>query len=128
MERIKSFEEACKAQGLDPEKVLPDVSNMPEHAQKTITAYAKLCIIQPVLNGDWKPDWNDYNQYKYYPWFDVNEDQSKPSGFGLSFYDYGYDYTLAYLGSRLYYKDRETAEYAGETFIAEYEDLVLQPK
>lgn len=126
--KITSFEEACKERGLDPVKVLPDVSGMPESMQKTVTAYAMLCIIQSVLNGDWKPDWNNTSEYKYYPWFDVEEDDTVPSGFRLSCVGYGCGLSAASLGSRLYYRDADTAEFAGRTFIELYNDLILEPK
>jgi hypothetical protein len=91
-------------------------------------ALAKMCIIQRSLNGEWVPDWNNSNQYKYYPWFDVEQKEEGPSGFALSFN--GYDCTLSYagLGARLFYKDAKTAQYAGETFTALYEDMVLIPR
>lgn len=125
---IKSFEEACKAQGLDPKKVLPDVSAMPEQDQKAIIALAKMCIIQRSLNGDWKADWSDGSQPKFYPWFDVNPDDNGPSGFGLSYYCYDYAYSCSSLGARLYYKDRETAKYAGTQFTELYADMILIPR
>ena len=98
---IKSFEEACKAQGLDPKKVLPDVSAMPEQDQKAIIALAKMCIIQRSLNGDWKADWSDGSQPKFYPWFDVNPDDNGPSGFGLSCNVYVCDSSFSFLGAHL---------------------------
>lgn len=126
--RIKSFEEACIAQGLDANKVLPDVSNMPEQDRAAVTALAKMCIIQRSLNGNWKPDWGNSSQYKYYPWFDVEEKEDSSSGFALSCDDYDCVYSTSGLGARLFYRDRETAEYAGTTFIDLYEDMILMPK
>ena len=35
------------------------------HKQKCIT-FRKLLEVADYLNGDWKPDWNDGNQYKYF--------------------------------------------------------------
>ena len=35
------------------------------HQQKCIT-FRKLLEVADYLNGDWKPDWNDGNQYKYF--------------------------------------------------------------
>ena len=125
---IKSFEEACVALGYDPTKVLPDVSNMPEQDQKAITAFAKMCIIHRALNGEWKADWGNYDQRKYYPWFDVEEKEEGSSGFGLSYNDYGCVRTGTDHGVRLFYPDADTAKYAGETFKDLYEDMILLPK
>jgi hypothetical protein len=82
MPKIKTFEGACKALGIDAKK-LPDVSMLPADHQDAIIAHYKLVIIAQALNEGWKPNWSDYNQYKYYPWFDVR------SGSGLSYDDYG---------------------------------------
>ena len=35
------------------------------HHQKCVI-FRKLLEVAEYLNGDWKPDWNDYNQCKYY--------------------------------------------------------------
>ena len=125
---VTTFEEACIAQGLDPEKVLPDVTGMVEQDKAAVTAFAKMCIVQRSLNGDWKPDWSNYDQPKYYQWFDVEESEGGASGFSLSCNDCVYDGTYTGLGVRLFYKDRETAKYAGQTFTALYEDMILLPK
>ena len=134
-ERIKTFEEACTAQGLDPNTVLPDVTCLPESDRKAVTCFAMMCIINRSLNTDpetnqeWKPDWNDSDQEKYYPWFDVDEKPEGASGFGLSYDgDFGCGNARAYLGVRLFYRDSETAIYAGETFIELYENMILLPK
>ncbi len=126
---VKSYEEACEHLGIeDSSKVLPDVSAMLAEDQKAITAYAKLCIIQRALNGEWVPDYRNVNEGKYYPWFYVNIKEGTDSGFGLlcSVYDFGGGST--FFGARLVYWDAKTARYAGVTFLELYEDMVLTPK
>ena len=41
------------------------VSVNAKHLSKLIT-FRKLLEVTDYLNGDWKPDWNDVNQLKYY--------------------------------------------------------------
>lgn len=36
-----------------------------KHKLKCVT-FRKLLEVADYLNGDWKPDWNNYNQCKYY--------------------------------------------------------------
>jgi len=36
---------------------------------ENIIAEQKLVIIFRAKNDDWTPNWNDSNQYKFYPWF-----------------------------------------------------------
>jgi len=116
---IKTFEDACAKLGIDPEK-LPDVSNISEEFAKPIIAAYKLMIIYKAINNGWKPDWNNYNQYKYYPWFEVLS-----SGFGFSGSDYYYGLAYSTVGSRLCTDSREKALYIAEQFEEEYKDYFL---
>lgn len=123
MEQIKTFEDACKALNLDPEKVLPDVSAFPPPHQAALIAAGKLFIVADALNEGWKPDWNN-DEYKYYPWFDLEKDEEdNPSGFRLdSVYYY---YSGSDVSSRLCFKSRDIAEYAGTQFVDLYRDLMV---
>lgn len=118
-QKIKSFEDACKALKLDPKKVLPDVSAFPKEHQQALIAHAKLVIIAQALNGKWKPNWKDSNQWKYYPWFDMS------SGSGLSYYVYDHLISYSSCGSRLCYKTSELAKYAGTQFIDLYKEYFV---
>ncbi len=121
MAKIKTFEQACKKLGYDPEKVLPKVGTMPKHHQDATVAHAKLVIITEALNDGWKPNWKDSSEWKYYPWFDM----SSPSG---PAYDVCDDWcSLSNVGSRLCFKSEELAEYAGKQFQKLYRQyFVLQ--
>jgi hypothetical protein len=67
-------------------------------------------LITEVLNQDWVPDWNDFDQRKWFPVFDMSEG----AGFGGSgFVFWG---TAATGGSRLCFETEELADYAGRTF------------
>jgi hypothetical protein len=116
---IKTFEDACKKLKLDSEK-LPDTTGMLEELAKPIIAAYKLMVIYKAINNGWKPDWNNYFQYKYYPWFEVLS-----SGFGFSDSHYDCDITRAAVGSRLCTDTREKALYMGKQFEAEYLDYFL---
>lgn len=124
MEKIKTVEEAFKKQGLDPEN-LPRVSSLPEKHQKAIIAHYILIIVTEALNDGWVPDWNNQNQYKYFPWFEVKASKSKPAGFGFSLTFYGRSGTDTSLGSRLCFKSSELALYAAEQFKDLYEEYFL---
>lgn len=124
-EDIKSFEDACKALGIDPVTSIPDVSNTPEHLREAVTGHYKMMIVAEAINGTWKPNWND-GSWKYWPWFEVVADETRPSGSRLSYdvYDGGYSDTT--VGSRLCFKDSETAEYVGRQFAGLYETFFLK--
>ena len=109
---IKTFEDACQVLNLDSTTVIPDFSLFPEPDQQAMIAHAKLIIIAKAINGDWVPDWNNWDQYKYYPWFEMGS----PSGGGFSFNGCAYWSTYSYVGSRLCFQNRDMAKYAGKQF------------
>lgn len=122
-DRVKTYQDAWRElalQGHDPVRLpFPDPKTSDE---KAANAFIKLTIIARVLNEGWAPDWTNGNQPKYYPWFKIN-----PSGSGLSFYDTGYWCTFTTTASRLCYKSRELAAYAGKQFEDLYNEY-LSPK
>jgi len=123
--KIKSFEDACQELNLDPTTVLPDFSCYPEKHRKAMTAHAKLVLIAMALNAGWEPDWNNDDQWKYFPWFRVKASQDQPAGFGFS--GTGCDDTGANtcVGSRLCFSSSDLALYAGKQFEELYKDYLL---
>jgi hypothetical protein len=131
--KIKSFEEACQV--LSIQTVVAGLSNFPEQFRKSIECNYKLMVIAEATNktaGDdnmpWTPDWNNSDEWKYYPWFEVIQDHSKPSGFRLSYHGYDCGGTRTLVGSRLCFRDAETAEYIGKQFIDLYEGSFFKPR
>jgi|SRR5579862_4222450 len=126
---IKTFEEACEKLKLDPETILPDVSRFPMKHQKAIIANAKMYIIAEALNEGWEPNWNDSDEYKYFPWFDMEEDKkNNPSGFRF----YGtfcvFTDTRTSGGSRLCFKTGKLSDYCGTQFVELWRDMMVLPK
>ena len=116
--KIKSFEEACAAQGLDATTVLPYPT--PENAdQENTNAFVKLKIIAKALRGDWEPDWKNYDQRKWFPYFEAND-----AGFGFSYTYFDGWGTGTFVGSRLCFPSSELAEYAGKKFIDIYNTIL----
>lgn len=123
---ITSFEQACQIRGYDPEKCLPDVSMYPEKHQTAVIAAAKLFIINEAVNEGHEFDWSDYDEYKWYPWFDMEVTEENPSGF--RFDGACCDLVLSDVGSRLCYRTKAAAEHAGRTFIDIYRELMVMKK
>lgn len=124
--QIKTFEDACKA--LSIPTTLPQVDALPEKHRKAIVANYQLYVIAQALNEGWEPNWNDFSERKYYPWFDMETYGDAPVGSGFSFLGYDCDYTNTFVGSRLCFKSRELAEYAGKQFESIYKDVYLIEK
>jgi hypothetical protein len=119
-DRVKTFEDACNELGIDSTTAIPEVATDPlQKDERSIWAYCKLIIIAKALNEGWVPNWKDSSQYKYYPWFDLS------SGSGLSCNDYGRRNSDSGVGSRLCFKSRELAEYAGKQFKDIYTEFFI---
>lgn len=131
-ERVKSYADACNVLGIGEmdEKAMKASGFRPDEI-----ARRKLETITEALNEGWRPDWNDTNEYKFYPWFYIKPGQGKtpdgkPNGAsaGLSF-----AYTIiaasashSYFGSRLCFHERRTAAYAGNTFRDLYAQILVE--
>lgn len=142
-ERIKTFEDAARAMGIDdPEEWEEKYSNL----EPDILAYFKLRIICAALNEGWEPQFTE-NEWRYYPWYwlytqdeidNMDEDEKKERRL-MSTGDYqtGYaglasaasantpSYSLTRIGSRLCLKSDTLAVYAGKQFISLWADFYL---
>lgn len=117
-DRVKSFEDALAIVGAVPNvQILLDYNGQ-DRDMISAQAFAKLTIIARALNEGWTPDWSNSNEYKYYPWMEY----SVGSGFSFGAYDFGHP--SADVGSRLCFKSRELAEYAGKQFKDIYNDFL----
>lgn len=146
MERIKTFEDACNELGIDHNEWMQDKKELGLEAD--VIAYLKLRIIAAALNEGWKPQFTT-DEYRYFPWFclytqseidEMNEeDKSRvvcrsyynANAFGGVAYAYASDdssHTNASIGSRLAFKTRELAEYAGRQFVEIWADYVFKPE
>lgn len=120
---LKSFEDACKVERLDPKKVIPDFKAYPAKDRKAMIAHAKLVIIARAANRlanngkMWKPDWNNgkWDKYHVYFWMDGGS-----SGFRCG--DYVNWGSHSDVGSRLCFISREVGNHVGNTFIKLYKE------
>lgn len=151
-ERVKTFEDAIAELGEDNNLVM-----MFKHFEaegfaagsEDLIAYLKLRIITAALNEGWTPQFTG-DEYRYYPWFDLYgerewndlpEDTKRQRGVLFGGYaNYGayagfvYAYsrnapsiTAATFGSRLCFKNRELALYAGKQFASLWLDFCHLP-
>lgn len=116
-ERIKTYEDACKELGLPlyPERI--------QFMTEDELAYYKLKVIAKALNEGWEADWADTSQYKYFPCFEVTNGAF--SGLVYVHSNLALPYSYTYIGSRLAYKSRPLAEYAGKQFNELYAKFIL---
>lgn len=151
MERVKTFEDACRELGKDHPFVLAyQNTNLrdPEVADdnKDVIAYLKLRIIAAALNEGWKPKFVK-GEFRYFPYFylcpdeDISrmaEDEKSRVVYRPNYGAYengGMAYEIAKDGSAsffatfmplLVFKTSELAEYAGKQFVYLYADYLLK--
>ena len=114
--KIASYEDACRVLNIQP--INEEVFNIfPKEDQRSMLAYHKLTVITRALNNGWKPNWDDQNEWKYYPLFRyVN------AGLSCAYTHYAAALTAAYFGSRLCFPTSALAKYAAEHFADLYRD------
>ena len=147
-ERIKTFEDAREALG-DEHPLVKEywgVVNVDLDITQDLIAYLKLRIIVAALNEGWEPKF-EKGEYRYCPWFylytkeqyDKLDDEEKGrcvlrsgfntyASFGLVYVYAHYDASYSYssYGSRLVFRTRELAAYAGRQFTEEWADFVFR--
>lgn len=119
-DRVKTFNDACEVLGVDSGTTISMSSTDPiiSNEMKAAQAFIKLTIIAKALNEGWTPDWENTDEYKYWPYFKMK------SGFGFSGTYYAYWGTLTHVGSRLCFKTEELAKYAATQFESIYQDFL----
>lgn len=113
--KIKSYKDACYGLGIK-ELVEHDFKALPDDQVTKVFAYHKLQTIAKALNNGWVPDWDNGNQYKFYPWF-----EKRSCGWVFSF---SFDLCSGSDALPACYFSREVSDYAGKTFIDIYKDLL----
>lgn len=141
-ERIKTFEDACHELGIEPDKWIQDKKKL--GLETDVVAYLKLRIITAALNEGWEPQFIP-DECRWAPYFalyaqediDKMDEKTKARAVcrsnsyanaigGVSYASAYYDsaHVYAYIGSRLAFKSKELAEYAGRQFIDVYVDFM----
>jgi hypothetical protein len=121
--RVKSYADACAVLGIEPmnEEVLVKLGFTGEEI-----ARRKVGTIAEALNEGWVPNWNDTDEYKYYPWFYIEPNNSGAyAGLSCALTLHTASTTSAFIGSRLCFKTSALARYAGETFTELYTQFLI---
>ena len=118
-ERIKTFDDVIRELGDDPEEFKNAISIMEEPDE---IAYVKLKLIAKALNEGWTPDWSNGEWDKWYPWFKMDDSSSAGR---FSFYGSDIQRSFSSVGSRLCFKSKDLATYAGTQFLELYRELFV---
>lgn len=121
IDKIKTFEDALAIVGATViEQLVLDFKPIDAVFDKNTLSHIasiKLSIIAKALNEGWIPDWSNSNEYKYYVWCRFGSSGGWVYG---SYYDWS---TGSFIGSRLSFKTKELAVYAGKQFELLYNDM-----
>ncbi|MGV8094486.1 MAG: hypothetical protein AB2L24_21745 [Mangrovibacterium sp.] len=120
-ENLKTVEDCCRKLGVDPASLVNE-NDTPDEI-----AYKSLKIVIRAINTNekgviWEPDWNNTDQRKWWPWFNLS------SGFGFSCSDCSYDNTHTSVGSRLCFESEEKSNYAATQFSELYKQFLTIKK
>lgn len=124
-DRVKSYEDACKVLGVEP---INEQNAKAQGFRPDEIARRKLETITAALNEGWLPDWNNTNEYKYYPYFYIQENAKCKGSAGLSYANTANAATNTYaiVGSRLCFYASRLAKYAGDHFADLYEQILIE--
>lgn len=114
--KIKTIEEAYKKTGRS--KI--DFSIFPEDVRNHMENYYHAIVITEAVNEGWRPNWDDYSEYKWLPWF-------RMSASSFAFYVSDCDRTHAFAGSgsRLRFESEEKSDYVVKTFPEVFKSLQI---
>lgn len=117
---IKTFDDACKVCGTtENDFYLKFSDKLLDH---DTFAYEQLKVVVKAINQGWTPDWNNTDQRKWWPYFNLS------SGFGFSYSAFGYGYAYTAVGSRLCFETSEKSNYAANQFIDLYKEFLTISK
>lgn len=124
---FKTFKDVCKAEGLNYTLTLIRLFLISllstKKDRKSNVAHAKLLIIVRAANRlandgkEWIPDYDNYDETKYEPVFDLSYG-------GLRFVVFGGWRSGTVCCSRLCFIRREVCIYIAKTFISDYKDMM----
>ena len=121
-ERVKSVEDAIRELGNNDVEVIQLNRMKSIGLQNHIIGNQELIVIAKALNEGWQPAWQNDNQFKYFPWFDMDDSSSAGR---FSFDDADILCSASAVGSRLCFKSEELADYAGTQFLELYRELFV---
>lgn len=117
--KIKTYEDVCKIKGITP-LTIEAFAALPESQRTAAFSRHKVETVIEVLQQERTFDWNDSNQRKWFPYFDLEtyNDGRENDGFVLFYVDYSY--VLTGVGSRLCSFSREEAKHVADIMLSDY--------
>lgn len=113
VDRVKTFEDACEVLGIKGDVFIGVLNDGLSDVSEKLIAHTKLLVIIRALNQGWKPDWDNGNEAKYYPYWDMEKGGFSLNGVSVGYLDAG-------VPSCLCFKSKALVEYATKQFFGLY--------
>lgn len=97
---------------------IKDFSFLPKDQREKALNYHRIKNIELYFNDNWKPNYQNSNEYKYFPWFNLNASDGLV-GFGDSYY-----HVVNSGGVVAVFKSKEISDHVGKTFWNFYQKLI----
>ena len=114
-ERIKTVTDVLADNGLTQDQF----DKQCEGRESDEVAYRILKLLARSLNEGWKPNWSNFNEAKYYAWFEMGGSS------GFRFLGFVGWRSNSAVGSRLCFKTSELAVHAGKQFSEVYKQFMV---
>lgn len=118
-DRINSYEDACAILGRKP-LTLADFSALPEADQQPFFSLHKITTAIEAINEGHVFDWNNWEERKYYAWWDMETYSDAPAGSGFSVVVYDDARTDTSVGSRLCTRTEAHTEHLAKVLLDDY--------
>ena len=109
-QEIKTMSDVYRVNGITKLTTLPETKER---------YYEDLILVAKSFNRNWKPDWNDIFENKWYPYFQFS------SMFCFSHSDFDCYFADASIGSYICFKNKQISDYVGKIFLEQFEKLMI---
>ena len=110
---VTCFEDACQIVGEDPNNPRFNTSDEDDNINR------RMKVVMKAYNGNWKPNWSDDSQRKYYIVWQY-------SGAGFRLGGVSADFSYSSVGSRLSFETYEKAIHAANNMTSFFNQYLIQ--
>jgi hypothetical protein len=120
---VKSYEQICKEKNIAP-ATLESFNFLPEEHRVAAFGHAKLMVIMDELNEGKEHDWDNRDEMKHLPLFDLRTPDGGAPGSGFSLNAVYYVHTRTYLGARLHGKSEDTTRFSVKNYNEAWREFI----
>lgn len=123
--QINSYEDACKILNIQP-LTLENFSHLPEGQRQYYYSHHRITTAIEASKEGHQFDWNDYDDRKYFPWWDMETYGDAPAGSGFSYDGYVCDSSGTDVGARLCTRTSAATAHLAKVFFEDYRVIMKE--